>query len=121
VVGQSLPHVIGVVLSFADQRRHVLIVNRVEHGRAVASPFHDPPVTQKAKLVRDSGLGDSYENGEVPNRQSSTRYRGEDTDASGIRQRLRGFHDPLQLLIGRHRRPGCVKRVRIERHKIGMM
>jgi hypothetical protein len=54
VVGQTLPHVIGVVLRLADERGNVLIVNRVEHGRTVPPASYHTAIAQEAELVRDA-------------------------------------------------------------------
>src|SRR5688572_6887729 len=70
--------------SLAEQRQHVLVVERVENHPALAPRPDDAGVAQQAELMRHGRLGDAELTGEIADAELRPRQRIENPHARRI-------------------------------------
>ena len=93
-----------MVLGLPQQRRHMLIVDRVIHCRPVPPRLHHSSVTEEAELVGHGGLGDGGDNGQITDAELPGAQRVEDAGTGRIAEDVEGFDDEQQQLVAWDRR-----------------
>src|ERR1700737_4024484 len=106
--------VVSVILGFPEERRQVVVVDRVGHDVAASSRLDQAPVLQKAELVGYGRLRDPGHRGEVADTERSLPEGIEEASPGGVGERLEGLDQKRQQGLGRNRPSGPGQPVRVD-------
>jgi hypothetical protein len=81
-VGCAGAEVLDVTQGFVEQRRHVRVVESVDHMASVAATQDESEVSQDPQLMGDGGLLHLHRDGEVPDGARTLAQASEDADAT---------------------------------------
>ena len=121
MVRQSSRDAVSVIFRLPNEGGDMLIVDRIEHGRAVPTALHHPAIPKEAELMGDRRFRDTNQNCKVANGERASGEGGEHPNACVIGKRLGGLDDPLQLVIRRHGGACRLQRCRIERFQVSVV
>lgn len=91
MVGQTLPHMIGVILRLAEKRRHMLIIDGVILGCPIPSDLHHASIAQQAEMVRHRRLGYTGNDRQITDAEGSAPERIEDASTRRVGKGTEGL------------------------------